>query len=271
MSLLLIVRKIWKYKLVTIPIFAFVIFLSYYVVAVTAPTYEASATYILVDPPPPPTEADLARDPSLKRASDNPYLRFDGSVLVQVLASRLNSEEARANLAAQGADPNYAAAPSAEFGWSSPILQITGTGISAESAVKTTNVVGKALTDELDGMQAVREVDKDYRIKAEAVVAAHGARLKASGKLRALVGVFVLGAIMLFIAISVLDAIAVLRAEAKQRRAGGPAGANRTPQPVNGVAVLHGEPSSETTALHREPAVPPPPPRRSSGSGWDRP
>jgi len=270
MSLLLILQKIWKYKFVTIPIVGLVLFLSYYVVVVTAPTYEASATYILVDPPPPPTDADLARDPSLKRPTDNPYLRFDGSVLVQVLASRLSSDEVRARLAAQGADAHYVAAPSAEFGFSSPILQVTGSGPTPAAAVNTTNLVGGAVSRELDGLQALRKVDKTYRIRAEAVVAAHDAQLKASGKLRALVGVFVLGAVLLFIAISVLDAVVILRAEWAQRRlaekrAGKGASVisavDLQREPVNGVAVLH-----------KEPPVPPTPARRSSGSGWaDRP
>jgi len=215
MSLLLILSKIWRYKLVTIPIFASVLLGAFYVVAVTAPTYEASATYILVNPPPPPTDAQIARDPSLGRVKDdNPYTRFsDQAVLVQVLASRLTSDQTRRVLIARGADANYIAAPSAEFGFSAPILQITGTGTTAAAAVTTTNVVGAALTQELDQMQAVRGVTKGYRITAEAVVAAHDAKLKPSGKLRSLVAVLVLGTILMFMAISVLDALSTLRAQ----------------------------------------------------------
>jgi hypothetical protein len=215
MSLLLIVRKIWKYKLATLPIFAFVLAGTFYVIAVKAPTYEAASTYILVNPPPPPTEEQIARDPALGRIeTDNPYLRFsDQTVLVQVLASRLKSEEGRRSLASQGADPNYVAAPSAEFGFSAPILQITGTGTSPAAAIRTADLVGLALTRELDRMQQVRGVDKGYRIKAEAVVKARDATLKPSGKLRALVAVFALGTILLFIVISVLDAVSGLRAE----------------------------------------------------------
>jgi capsular polysaccharide biosynthesis protein len=213
MSLLLILEKIWKYKLVTVPIMACVLAGAYYVVAVTPPTYEASATYILVNPPPLPTDAQIASNPALGRIKgDNPYTRFsDQSVLVQVLAGKLNSEEDRLSLAKRGAEPNYTAAPSAEFGFSAPILQITGTGTSAAAAVTTTNLVGDMLTRELDQMQRDRGVDKDYRIKTEAVVPAHGAKLKPSGKLRSLVAVFVLGTVLLFMAMSILDALSVLR------------------------------------------------------------
>ena len=48
----------------------------------------ASATVNIADPPAPPTESDIARDPSLGGlGSDNPYTRYsDQSVVVQVLA-----------------------------------------------------------------------------------------------------------------------------------------------------------------------------------------
>jgi hypothetical protein len=39
MSMLRIVRKIWRYKLLTLPILALVIAGSYYVMAVKPPTY----------------------------------------------------------------------------------------------------------------------------------------------------------------------------------------------------------------------------------------
>jgi hypothetical protein len=262
MSLLLIVRKIWKYKLLTLPILVLVVLGSYYVMAVTPPTYEASATYILVNPPAPPTEAEIARDPALgKIKTDNPYLRFsDQSVLVQVLASRLTSEEARLALYKQGADPDYIAAPSAQFGFSAPILQITGTGTTPAGAVKTTNLVGAALERELDHMQEIRRVSKEYRIKTEAVVTAQDATLKASGKLRSLVAVFVLGGIMLFLAISVLDAFSVLRAESRHKKLGGTGGAlEPVPAPIGPGSNHSAHAAPAASAAHARWADPPGP------------
>jgi hypothetical protein len=221
MNLLLIVTKLWKYKFVTIPIIAFVFAGAYYVVAVKAPTYETSASYILVNPPPAPTDADIARDPALGRVhADNPYTRFSdgGSVLVQVLTSRLSSDLTRQMLVKEGADPGYMAAPSVAFGFGVPLLEITGRGTTAAEAVKTANIVGQALSEELDRMQV--GVDRTYRITAQDVVPAHDAKLKPSGKLRSLVAVLVLGTIMLFIAVSVLDAISALRAQWSQGRLG---------------------------------------------------
>lgn len=213
MSLLLILAKLWKYKLATLPVIALVIVGIVYVIAVKAPTYEANSSYILVSPPAPPTEAAIARNPSLGRInSDNPYLRFsDQSVIVQILSRRLASKDVRAALVRQGADPNYAAAPSVELGFSAPILQITGTGTSPAGALATAELVGRAMNKELDQMQAIRNVAKEYRIKTDVVVPAEDATLKASGKLRALVAVFALGTILLFMVVSVAEAVSALR------------------------------------------------------------
>jgi capsular polysaccharide biosynthesis protein len=219
MSLLLIFQKIWRYKLVTLPVAAFVLVGAFYVIAVKAPAYEASSTLILVNPPAPPSDTAIARDPSLAHVdADNPYTRYsDQSVVVQVLAGRLSSDDARQALTREGADPTYTVAPSPEFGFSAPIVQITGTGSSAAAAVKTANLVGLAVKRELDRMQAVQNVAPRYRIVTQQVVAPHRATLKASGKLRALVAVCVLGTLLLFLAVSIADAVTALRAERRRK------------------------------------------------------
>ena len=219
MSLLLILGKLWKYKLATLPVLALIVAGAFYVMAVKAPTYEASSTYILVSPPAPPTDEQIARDPALAKIhSDNPYLRFgDQAVVVQLLSSRLNSEEGRRSLAAQGVGPDYTIAPSPAFGNSTPLLQITTMGTSPAAAIRTARQVGGALTDELDRMQAVRGVDRKYRIKTEGVVIARDATLRASGKLRALLAVLALGVVLLFIVVSVLDALIAVRVHCVRR------------------------------------------------------
>jgi hypothetical protein len=182
--------------------------------------YEASATYILVNPPAPPTPDEIARDPRLGRiGADNPYTRYsDQSVVVQVLASRLGSDEARGALEKRGADPGYTVAPSVEFGFTAPIVQVTGTGSSPEAAVRTAQIVGLSLTRELDRMQRSRVVDPKYRIDTQQIVAPHDAKLKASGQLRSLVAVFAVGLILLFIVVSVADALTAIRSERAHNR-----------------------------------------------------
>ena len=67
-------------------------------------------------------------------------------------------------------------------------------------------------------MQRVRGVNERYRIKTEAVVTAQEAKLRPSGKLRSLVAVFLLGGVLLFVAVSALDAVSTLRAESLRSR-----------------------------------------------------
>jgi hypothetical protein len=237
MSLLLILGKLWRHKFATLPVLVLIVAGAAYVIAVKAPTYEAASTYILVSPPPAPTDDEIARNPALgKIHADNPYMRYgDQSVVVQLLASRMNSEEGRRSLTARGAGP-YTVAMSPAFGYSAPLLQITSMGTKPEAATGTANLVGRELTRELDRMQAVRGVDSKYRIKAEAVVVAQDATLQASGKLRALVAVFALGMVLLFMVVSVGDALSALRGQWRQGPSTG--GAARS---IELLPVEHGE------------------------------
>ena len=250
MTLLLVGRKVWHYKLATLPILALMFAGAVYMVAIKKPVYTTTASYILVNPPAPPTPDQIASNPKLGSGSNNPYTRFsDQSIVVQVLAARLGSEQARQALAAQGADPNYTVAPDVSFGFTAPIVLITGTGSSPAGAVTTANVVGRELTRLLDQMQGVQGVAANYRITSQVLVGARRATLKASGELRGLVAVLALGGVLLFLVISVLDAVAILR-----RRDDGqdPAG-----QDIGGehVAGAPSPPLSPAPLASLEPAV----------------
>jgi hypothetical protein len=213
-TLLAIMRKLWRYKLVTLPIIGLALFGSVYVVAFKPPVYQSSVSYILFTPPPPPTESDILKNPAVVRGADNPYTRFaDLTVVAQLMATRLSSDETRASLAQRGAVPSYTAEPGGGFSYSTPTIQITGIGPTAQTAIKTADVVGSALTRELDKMQEAKGVAAKYRITTQPVVPAHGAKLMPSGTLRALFGVVAIASILLFFVVSILDAVAALRWE----------------------------------------------------------
>ena len=59
--------------------------------------------------------------------------------------------------------------------------------------MRSAEVVGHAVVGELDRMQKEHDVDPRYRIKTKQVAVSDGARRKASGPLRVLVGVLGLG------------------------------------------------------------------------------
>jgi capsular polysaccharide biosynthesis protein len=222
-NLLSIARKIWRYKLATLPVILLTLFGAAYVVAVKEPVYEASSSYVLINPPAPPTPEEIARDPTLGRVnSDNPYARFtDQSVVVEVLASAMASESAQHAVLKAGADSRYTVTPDSDsgIGYSSPILEIAAQGGSPQAAVRTAKLVGHEITRQLDRMQEVQDVDSQYRITAQPVDPPDGARLRPSGQLRVLVGVLALGVVLLFVVVSVADALNTLRMERRGRAA----------------------------------------------------
>ena len=221
MDLLLIARKIWRHKLVTIPVILLTLLGAAYAIAVKKPLYEATSSYLLINPPAAPTADEIARNPALGNVHyDNPYTRFaDQSVVIDVLARTMSSDTARRALVKAGADPRFVVEAATRFGTTSPIVQITGTGATPQAAIKTAVVVGHGVTGELDRMQAAQKVDPKYRITSMQVEFPDGPRLQASGQLRMLVGVLVLGVVALFIVVSITDALESLARERSEQAA----------------------------------------------------
>jgi hypothetical protein len=187
----LIARKIWRHKLITVPVILLMLAGAAYVITVKQSLYEASSTYLMVSPPAAPTAEQIARHPGLAKVkADNPYTHFaDQSVVIDVLKARMSSESVRKVLVMAGADPRYRLRSATEFGVSARMFQVKALASTPEGAMRSAEVVGHAVVGELDRMQKARDVDRAYRIKAVQVVAPDGARRKASGPFRMLVGV----------------------------------------------------------------------------------
>jgi len=225
MDLLSIARKIWRYKLLTLPVVLLTLCGAVYVVAIKPQVYEASSSYILINPPAPPTQEQIARDPALGRIhADNPYTRFsDPTVVVQVLASSMANESVKRALLKAGADPRYKVEPASGLGYSNgPIVKVTAQGTTPEAAVRSAELVGNGVSRELQGMQQSQGVDPQYRIKVNKVFTPDAAQLQASGQLRALVAVLGLGTVLLFLVVSVGDAVTTIRTERTGRSAESP-------------------------------------------------
>lgn len=252
MDLLSITRKIWRYKLVTLPVVLLTLCGAVYVVAVKQPVYEASSSYVLINPPDPPTPEEIAREPALGRInSHNPYTRFsDQSVVAELLSSAMASESAQRALASAGADSRYTVAPTPQVDRSSPtappIVEITAQGSSPRAATRTAKLVGNAVTRELGRMQAAEGVDSRYRIETRQVDEPDGAQRRASGQLRMLIGVLGLGAVLLVVVVSVANALATLRMERRERAAPSLAVANELPWST------HSEPGERLPDLAEE-------------------
>jgi hypothetical protein len=238
MDLSSIARKIWRYKLLTVPVVMLTLCGAVYVVAVKDPVYEASSSYILAYPPDPPTPEEITRDPALGRVNaNNPYTRFsDQAVMVEVLARSTANEEWRRALRDAGADPRYTVKPVAEFGSaeSLPIVKISAQASTPEVAIRSAHLVGNAVSRQLQRMQQAEGVDPDYQIKANEVDTPTRAQLQASGKLRALVGVLALGTVLLLLVVSLGDALRTLRMERSGRSAPSPLAADEAAWSVDG-------------------------------------
>jgi hypothetical protein len=225
-DLLRISQKLWRYRFVTLPVIALTLLGAFYVVAIKAPVYKVSSSWVLINPPPPPTADEIARNPALGRVNpNNPYTRFsDQSVIVSLLSSSLSNDAARQQLKDSGADPRYTVAPDVELGYSSLVLQITGVGSTPESAVNTAELVGGALTRQLNRVQTEQHVDPSYMIKAQQVVAPNSPKQQISSKLRPLIAVFAIGAILLLLTVSAAEALGTLRTEWRGRDLRGDSG-----------------------------------------------
>jgi hypothetical protein len=263
-DLLQITRKVWLHRLVALPVIALTVIGAFYVLAIKKPTYEVSSSYVLINPPDPPTAEEIASNPKLKGLNaDNPYTRFaDQSAMIGLLSSRVGAESVRQSLSEQGADPDYRVGPSTDIGYGSFLLEITGVGSSPEGAVRTAQLVGGALTSELQKMQASQGVVPQYMIQAQLVVAPDHALQRVSGKLRPLIGVLVIGAILLFVVISAAEALASIRTDWSGARA---REAKNGREPVRETAVREngGEPARESAIRENghEPA------REKAGNG----
>jgi hypothetical protein len=243
MDLISIVRAMWRHKLATIPVILLTCLGAFYVVAVKAPVYQASASFALVYPPAAPTQAQIAEDPALAKVNtSNPLLGYsDPSAVTQIVIGIVGTSSSQQALLKAGAGTQYQIAPSVA---SSEIISITGVGTTAPSAILSANLVTQAAKNALYQVQANQGVTPKYMIKTYQLATANQAAQKLSGKLRSLVAVLGLGVLLLFIVISVAEAIG--------KRSTGPTDSNGTgPRSTGKIRPVDQPESMPVTGLSR--------------------
>jgi capsular polysaccharide biosynthesis protein len=215
MDLLSLLRTLRRHMFLTTVVFMLTAAGAYYIIKVAQPTYETSASYILIAPPAPPTQLDLQTHPELAGVNyQNPFTRlYDQSIVVDVVARAVNSEASRKALIEAGADDRFTLAPSARYGTASPIVDINGFGATPAIAENTARLVSDAFVRQLEQMQKDESVDERYMFRARVIDFPNDARLQVSSKLRSLVGVMGLGAFALFILVSTAEAVRQSRME----------------------------------------------------------
>lgn len=250
MDLLALFTTLRRHKLIVLAVLAVMLGGNAYVAFGIPPQYESTAQYVLIAPPPAPTDAAIARDPSLGKVNtNNPYLRLPNpSVVVDVLAQRVSGDTVRRELISRGADENYTISATNSLG-SGLVISIVGTGTSDDSARRTLELVAESMKKELHGMQKVDGADDKYLFVALPINPPTDPIRKVTGTIRSAIAVSAACFVLLFGLISIAEAI----------------GPRRTKQVVP-VAEPEGE-RGRSDGPGDQASAPPPAPARQGGSG----
>jgi uncharacterized protein involved in exopolysaccharide biosynthesis len=208
MDLFSIFQTVWRRRLAAIPVILLTLAGAFYVLKIKPPEYQASSSFLLVNPPAGPTAAQIALEPRLAKINpNNSYANFGNLDLVaDVVIDLVTSPSAQQTLVKAGADPRYQVALANDFD-SPPIIDITGVAASAQEAVRSADLVTTAAMADLYQMQKSQGISNFYLIKSIQLVQPSTAQKTESGKLRTLIVVLALGIILLFVVVSMMDAI----------------------------------------------------------------
>jgi capsular polysaccharide biosynthesis protein len=193
MGLLSIIRAVWRHKLAIIPVIVLTVLGAFYILEIKPPVYEASSSLLFLNP----------QGPATKISTDNPYSNLGDVWTADAVVSAVagDSPQAQVTLSTNPNNP--------------PIIDISGTGPTPQAAIRVTDLATSQAMRELYQIQKRQGVNDLYMIRAVELVQPSHAEQTFSGKLRSLIAVLALGAILLFVTVSVAQAIE------KGRRGGG--------------------------------------------------
>jgi capsular polysaccharide biosynthesis protein len=238
-DLLTFVRTLWRHRWWSVPLLAVTIAGVVYVAVASERVYEARADLVLIGPPGPPTAAELEADPALASARlDNPYARaFDPTVITEIVARVVASDRDRGNIPG-----GYRIDTARRYGSSAPLIEISARAGDPDVAVDQARIVSDRFVAALASIQAVENVHPRSLITTRVVDAAEGPREIVTQRLRAILGVAALGAIIVLVAVTLAQAIAEQR---MRRRLASidPFG----PEPGGSTAVKQATPTASRT------------------------
>jgi uncharacterized SAM-binding protein YcdF (DUF218 family) len=194
MDLLLIISKIWKRKSLTLPVIVLTILGLFYELEIKPPVYQASADILLVSPPG-TTGINI----------DNPFVNNTDDYttdLANVLVSLVSSASSQQTLVRSGVDPRSQVSQTSDTS-ALPIIQITGFGSSAQKAILSASLIAGAIKGDLASMQEARHVPNRDVITADEVVPPTTAVSSLSSKLRTMIAIIGLGALLLLVVVSI--------------------------------------------------------------------
>lgn len=179
------------------------------------PTYQSTSVLVLLAPNTPPAVTPAS---GIVPRPVNPYQAFDGSITItaQLMSTQLTQPGVVDTLVGKGASPDYTVEPDLETG--GPTVTITAKASSPEQARLTTRLVSAEFRRQLTARQTAAGAPAESLISASTVVAPTPADQLISGRIRALVAVLAVGAVLSLGMALAADAIAEARHHAQTRR-----------------------------------------------------
>lgn len=257
MEPLAVLRTLWTYKWVTLPIVVLTALACVYGLLWAPRTYESDAIHALAMPDV-PSEFELEQDPGLAQLNqDNPYLRWrDTSLLTQVVVARMNSDEMAEALESQGLATDFEVV--AAEGAGSGLLRIVVQAEDPDQATATVTALGLELERTLREVQKVNQADDLYLVRALPVSGPTPAEEVFSSRLRFTLVLGAAGALILFGAVSFAQSVSAARGRSRLPQAvapgpespsGGARDADLGPGAAPRRASGRGARESETTGL----------------------
>lgn len=183
MSISSILTILWRRRIVVVPAMVLGLLMCAGVVLKAPPTYRASGSVILLNPPALPEVTP--QNPSIDPQFQNAFARFgDISVVVDVLVRVLESQPVQDQLNVDGFDGVPEIAANRDF-YRGPIVDVAAEADTAEQAIVNVNLLIDELTDQLDQLQT--NTAETYRILPTLVVSPDRATRVFSGTLRLLI------------------------------------------------------------------------------------
>lgn len=207
MDTLSLLGSLWRHRVITTLVVLITAGCGAGLLVTYPPPLSGTASYLLVEPPEPPTDAELKADATLAEAdTDNPYLRYgDPSVIVDVVTRQIETTDTQRALEAGGGSPDFEVQPSNRYGTNSPIIEITSTGASEAVVVASLNQLGQDLDATLASVQADDGIDDRYVFTLRRIKFPDELDRQLSSTLRMLVGVSVLGLLLLFVSVGAAE------------------------------------------------------------------
>ena len=117
----------------------------------------------------------------------------------------------------EGADPRNTVTLTSVNGTTEPGVEVLGTGSTAAEALKTSGLVGAAVQHNLFALQSVEGTNPYYMFTAIQVATSGPPQVKLSSTLRSVLAVLGVGAVLLFLVVSLGDAVDKKRAERRSQ------------------------------------------------------